>query len=413
MRERWLTERVAEMLERFPVVLVQGARQAGKTTLVRQLISMGVLQHYYSFDDLAALALAQADPPGFVANLPTRCVIDEVQRVPEVLLAIKARVDQNRASGQFVLTGSAHPLARLRIGEPLVGRMGALTLHPFSQGEVLGVRERWLERSLQGQFLPHAGTSEGLWERIAVGGYPPAVLAPSPEDAHHWLHAYIETILTREVRELAEIERVSDLPLLARLIASFSAQLFNLANLSRESGIPQTTLRRYLNLFEAMFLIVRIPAWYTNVSQRLMKTPKILINDTGLACALLNIDAKALEQNPLLKGRMLESFVGLEILKQIEFSGYKARLYHFRTNSGHEVDFVLETASGKIVGVEVKASASIDGEAFRGLKHLREIVDERWMGGVVLYTGDQSLPFGQNLWAQPIGALWANYSALN
>jgi len=406
MFERWLTERVVSLMSVFPVVMLQGARQVGKTTLAQQLITRGYLKHYYSFDDPATLEAATSDPAGFIETLPPGSVLDEVQRVPEVLLPLKARIDRERGVGQFVLTGSANPIARFRMGEPLVGRMGAVTLYPLSQGEQVGKCERWLEQALQGQILHVEAEQDNLWERVVKGGYPNAVLAPAPQARTEWLNGYLDTLLTREVRELAEVQQVSELVLLTRLLAANSAQLLNQASLSRECGIPQTTLRRYVSLLEAMFLLTRVPAWYTNISQRLLKTPKILLNDTGIACALLDVDENRLLQDPLLRGRMLESFVGMELLKQIEFTAQRVRLSHFRTASGHEVDFVLEKASGEVVGVEVKASSRLDADDFRGLRFLQSVVRERWQVGVVFYTGTKTLPFGERLWAQPVNALW-------
>ncbi len=404
--ERWLTERVVSLMSAFPVVMLQGARQVGKTTLAQQLITRGYLKHYYSFDDPATLEAAASDPAGFIETLPPGSVLDEAQRVPEVLLPLKARIDREREVGQFVLTGSANPIARFRMGEPLVGRMGAVTLYPLSQGEQVGKCERWLEQALQGQILHVEAEQDNLWERVVKGGYPNAVLAPAPQARTEWLNGYLDTLLTREVRELAEVQQVSELVLLTRLLAANSAQLLNQASLSRECGIPQTTLRRYVSLLEAMFLLTRVPAWYTNISQRLLKTPKILLNDTGITCALLDVDENRLLQDPLLRGRMLESFVGMELLKQIEFTAQRVRLSHFRTASGHEVDFVLEKASGEVVGVEVKASSRLDADDFRGLRFLQSVVRERWQVGVVFYTGTKTLPFGERLWAQPVSALW-------
>ncbi len=406
MLERWLTERVVRMMGVFPVVMLQGARQVGKTTLARQLITCEHLKHYYSFDDHATLEAARLDPVGFVEALPTGSVLDEVQRAPDTLLALKARIDRQRAVGQFVLTGSANPMARFRSGEPLVGRMGAVTLYPLSQGEQAGKRERWLEYALQGQVSHVEAAQNSLWERIVKGGYPNAALAPTSESQSEWLRGYLDALLTREVRELAEIQQVSELVLLTRLLAANSAQLLNQASLSRECGLPQTTLRRYLSLLEAMFLLTRAPAWYANISQRLLKTPKILLNDTGVACALLDVNEHRLLQDPLLRGRMLENFVGVELLKQIEFTGQRVRLYHFRTASGYEVDFVLEKASGEVVGVEVKASSRLNSDDFRGLRFLQSLTRDRWQVGVVLYTGATTLPFGERLWAQPVNALW-------
>jgi len=366
------------------------------------------MEHYFSFDDPAVLSAAGHDPVGFVRDLPLHTVLDEVQRVPALMPVLKMRVDTRREAGDLLLTGSANPLMLPRLSETLVGRMAVLTLMPLSQGEIEGREDRWLERmfsddSLTGDFP----ASQYLLLRVVRGGYPEAVLRSDSRHRMDWLLSYANTLLARDVREISNIERLTDVPRLLQLLAAQTCQTLNVANLSRETGIPQSTLQRYLALLDALFLLVRIPAWYTSMGKRLLKSPKILLNDTGLACALLGIDEERLARDPLLQGRMVENFVGMELLKQIGFSDRRLRMYHFRTDRGEEVDFVIEDATGALIGVEVKASATVHSEHFKGLRSLQQVAGNRFVRGIVLYWGEKTLPFGEGLWAQPISALWA------
>jgi hypothetical protein len=406
MVPRWIREHLQKWLQVMPVVFLQGTRQVGKTTLALQLVEEGLLNAYYSFDDLTLLQAAQRDPKGFVDTLPEHAVIDEVQRVPQVLLPLKARIDANRKAGMFLLTGSAHPLTRAQVADALVGRMAVLTLYPFSQGEIEGVRETWLARAFEGRWWISSIPTADVWSRVLRGGYPEAVRIHDPTERRLWLRAYADTLITRDVNLLADIERAADMAFLLQLLAALSGQLLNVSNLSREMGMPHSTLQRYLKLLEWLMVIVRVPAWHAHAHQQLLKTPKILMNDTGLAIALLNFDESRLLNDNLLRGRMLENFVGMELLKQISYAAEPYRLYHLRTSKGREVDFLLENAQGKLLGIEVKASAMVNADDFRHLRAVGEWLGERWAGGIVLYTGTTLSPFGVKLWAMPISCLW-------
>jgi predicted AAA+ superfamily ATPase len=404
MKPRWIRDSVEQALQVMPVVFLQGARQVGKTTLAQQLVEAGALHAYFSLDDLALLQAAQRDPQGFVASLPERAVIDEVQRAPQVLLPLKARIDANRRAGMFLLTGSASPQALAHAADALVGRMAVLTLHPFSQGEIEGVRETWLARAFEGRWHIATVPADEVWRRVLRGGYPEAVLRDDPTERRLWFRALADTLLTRDVAMLADIERTADMAHLLQLLAALSCQLLNVAHLSREMGMPHTTLQRYLRLLERLMVIVRIPAWHAH--QQLLKTPKVLMNDTGLAAALLNLDETRLPSDALARGRLLENFVGMELLKQISYAPEPYRLYHLRNSKGREVDFLLEDADGRLLGIEVKATATVSSDDFRHLRTVGEWLGARWAGGVVLYTGATLTPFGERLWAMPIPCLW-------
>lgn len=407
MRTRWLLSPLKTLLGVMPAVFVQGARQVGKTTLAKQLIAEGLMDAYFTLDDLATLQGAQQDPKGFVDALPERAVLDEVQRVPQLMLPLKQRIDAHYKPGMFLLTGSASPLTLPQVADALVGRMSIVTLHPFSQGELEGRREGWLSRAFEGRFSMHSGlAANDLWQRVLRGGYPQAVAQPTLSLCQMWLRSYAETLITRDVRLLADIERVADMGRLLQLLAAQTGQLLNLANLSREIGVPHSTLQRYLLLLETLMVVVRVPPWYTAITQQLLKTPKVFLNDTGLALAILEIGEERLRQDALMRGRILENFVACELLKQISYAETAYRLYHFRTSKGREVDFVVENAHGQIVGIEVKASATVGADDFRHLRALAEWMGERWAGGFVLYTGSMQVPFGERLWAVPVSSLW-------
>lgn len=407
LKPRWLAHRVRSLLQTMPAVFLGGARQVGKTTLAKQLVSEGVLHAYFTFDNLLTLDAARNDPMGFVRALPEGSVLDEVQRAPELLLPLKQRIDEERKSGMFLLTGSANPMALPQVAEALAGRVGIVNLYPLSQGEIEGVREGWLARAFSRQFeVRAAATSEDIWTRVLRGGYPSAVQMPDRAQSREWLQAYADTLITREVQQLSNIERVTDLERLLRLLCVSACQILNTSTLSRETGIPHSTLQRYLTLMETLMVFHRLRPWHANIGQQFLKSPKIVINDTGLIAALLMLDAARLQSEEWTRGRMLENFATMEILKQISYTDSGHQLYHFRTAKGREIDLLIEDAQGRIVGVEVKASRTVSAGDFRHLRWLAQAAGTRWAGGIVLHWGAEQVPFGEGLWAVPIACLW-------
>jgi len=390
-----------------PVVLLHGARQAGKSTLAQVIAAEAHPARYLTLDDPATLTAARGDAAGFILGLEGKVVIDEVQRAPELLIAIKAAVDRGRQPGRFLLTGSANILLLPQLSESLAGRMEILTLWPLSQGEIEGEDKNFVNRVFAPRLiLPADGISRAdLVQRIVMGGYPEVVLRRPPRRAA-WFRSYITTILQRDVRDIMQIERLDEMPRLLAVLAGRTGTLLNVADLSRTLGIPQTTLHRYLTLLQATFLIQLVPAWTANVRKRLLKTPKIILADTGLAAHLGGMDGRGLMSNAELWGAFLEAFVAMELLKQMTWSKIRPTLYHFRTAKGEGVDLVLEAPSGELVAVEVKAAAALGADDFRGLRTLAAIAGRRFKRGVLLYLGAQALPFGQNLYAFPIPSLW-------
>ena len=408
MRYRNLTGPLLEALQDRPVVFLRGARQTGKSTLVQWIARHKYPAQYLTLDDPTVLAAARSDPAGFVQGLQGPVILDEVQRVPELFLPIKAEVDRDRKPGRFLLTGSADPLLLPQISEALVGRMEVLTLWPFSQGELENRLEGFVDLLFQEQ--PDLSGSwqlslPELAERIVTGGFPEVVSLPVHR-RQGWFGSYVTTLLYREVQALSHLERVEALLRLLSLAASRISSIVNYAEFSRSLDLPQSTLKRYWSLLQATFLLQHLPAWSVNLGKRLIKSPKMFLVDTGLAAHLLGLDATALLEQRERLGALLENFVALEILKQIAWSKRRPRLYHFRSAEGKEVDLVLEDPSGRVVGIEVKATATVQSRDFRGLRHLADLLGSRFLRGIVLYTGIHTVPFGKNLLAVPLPALW-------
>ena len=408
MIRRNIQSRLQDALADTPVVLLNGARQTGKTTLVQSLAG-NLSAKYFTLDDVATLALARGDPAGFVRNLTGPVVIDEIQKAPELFPAIKLAVDRNRKPGRFLLTGSANVMALPRLSESLAGRMEVVPLFPFSAGEIVGVSETIIPRLFDGNFSERKqkASKMSLVERVVCGGYPEAVQREDASRRSAWFASYISTLLQRDVRDLARVDALHALPNLLKLLAARSAGLFNLSDVGRDASLPHSTLTRYLVLLEALFLVHRLPAWSVNLGKRLVKAAKLHIGDSGLACHLMGADAARFNQDPALFGKIVESFVAGELRKQASWTEPEISLYHFRTAGGVEVDLILEQANGTIAGVEVKAKATVTPADFVGLQGLRDQLGKRFRAGIVLYTGDIALPFGDKLWALPMETLWA------
>ena len=408
MIQRWLEPLILESLQDTPVVLLNGARQVGKSTLV-QSISKKTGASYVTLDDATVLAAASSDPESFITGLPNPVILDEVQRVPEIFLAIKAAVDRDRSAGRFLLTGSANVLMLPRLADSLAGRMDILTLWPLSHGEIEGTRETFIDQAFGETFkidkVPRLSFDDAV-ERMLAGGYPEAIERQTPRRRTAWFRAYITTILQRDVQDLANIEGLNELPRLLNLLATRSATLLNYAAIARDAGLPQTTLKRYLSLLRATFLMHELPAFSVNLGKRLVKSPKVFLNDSGLAASLISVDAARLKEDRQLFGQLLESWVITELAKQSTWSLVQPKLFHYRTQTGSEVDIILEDAAGRLVGIEVKASSTATAKDFRGLKTLAEDLPKRFHRGFVVYMGEQHVQFGEGVYAVPIGNLW-------
>jgi hypothetical protein len=410
MIRRNISRALLEALADNPIVLLHGARQTGKSTLAQWVATEEHPARYLTLDDAGMLAAARGDPTGFIGGLEGPVVLDEVQRAPELFMAIKASVDRDRRAGRFLLTGSADVMLLPDLSESLAGRMEVLTLWPLSQGEVEGVKEGFIDAVFSDAFPNKMKIRENiskLLARIVRGGYPVIHGRASEERQKAWFGSYVSTILQRDVRDLANIEGLTQLPRVLSLLAARASSLLNLSELSRSVAIPQTTLKRYMALLETTFLVRTLPAWSGNLGKRLVKAPKLLLCDTGLMSSLLGLDRTRVAADTNLRGPLLENFTVMELEKQHAWSRTRPRLFHFRTQTGQEVDIVLEDSAGRLVGIEVKAGAAVNSQDFKGLRAFAEIAGRRFHRGVVLYTGTESIPFGPQLRALPLSALWS------
>lgn len=394
-----------EALGDTPVLLLNGARQTGKSTLAQ---SLDAGRRYLTLDDPVVLAAAQSDPFGFIDGLDGPVCLDEVQRAPGIFLAIKAAVDKVRQPGRFLLTGSANVLLLPQMADSLAGRMEVLELWPLAQCEIAARPRSIVDELFAGDFADrYPFDRDDFIERLTAGGYPEALERRSGRRRQAWFDSYLATILQRDVRDLAQIEGLTELPRLLQLLAARSGGLLNMAELSRSTGLAQTTLRRYMGLLEVLFLTRQVPAWSSNLGKRLQKSPKLFLSDYGLMAHLQTLDANRMTQEHGLPGDLVEAFVHAELAKHQTWAAEATRLMHYRTSTGVEVDFVLENRRGQVLGIEVKAARTLSSKSFSGLRHLRDTVPEQFQRGVLFYSGEEVVQFDAQLVALPLAMFWA------
>ena len=405
---RSITPLLLEALAESRAVGVLGPRQVGKTTLVRDLLGTASSPRYLTLDDPATREAARLDPTGFVADLEGPTTIDEIQRVPDLLLAIKVRLDRETRPGQFLITGSADILTLPSIRDALPGRVEYVRLWPFTQTELRGAGDNFVDRlfsrDLPQPVDPPVGRP-GYADRVAAGGYPGAHRRTS-RARRRFFDDYVSSMVSRDVTEIARLRDAEAVGSLLRLVAARSAGLLNRESLGRALGVDRKTVELHLRILENLLLVRELPAWHPNLSKREVKAPKVYVMDTGMMLALVGADQRKLVSDASFAGRAFETFVAMELQRLVAWSEDPPRLFHYRDRDGREVDVVMERADGSLVGVEVKSGATVTAADLRGLAHLRDTLGRRFVGGVVLYTGEATLPFGDRLYAAPIAGLW-------
>jgi uncharacterized protein len=409
---RALEARMEEALTDTPVLLIAGPRQAGKTTLVRQWGGPG--RRYLTLDDPLTLQSARTDPVGLIRSLD-HVTIDEIQRAPELLLAIKKSVDEDRRPGRFLLTGSANLMALPTVADSLAGRMETLLLLPLSQAEIEGASGNWLDQAFAGQILnarpPQNPTQElPLVQRVLRGGYPEAIARTTARRRQTWAKQYIDALIQRDVRDVAEVAKLAQLPGFLRALAVSAGQICNYTQWAGQVGMDAKTAARYVGVFEHMYLLRRIEPWNRRPLARLAKTPKLQFLDAGLLASIIGLAENEVARDRSRFGPVLETFVYAELLKHSSTANGNYQLLSYRDSEQVEVDVVAENAQGQIVGIEVKASATVRESDFKSLKKLAKLAGDDFTMGLVLYDGTEALPMGDKLWAAPLASLWGTLS---
>jgi uncharacterized protein len=397
--------RVADALQDTRAVLVVGPRQAGKTTLVKNFVTPEM--PYVTLDDPLTLSAAKSDPVGFIRGLPA-AVIDEIQRAPELMLAIKEQVDRHPAPGRYLMTGSANVMALPKIADSLAGRLATVALLPFAQAEIEGSSGTFLDRIFAGE-QPNADASAvgpDLIERVMRGGYPEVQTRKTASRRTAWHEDYLALILDRDVRDIANIDQLEKLPRLVSMLGEHAGELLNVLSLTSPLGLSSLTVRKYITVLERMFLLRVLPPWHSNKLSRLIKTPKLHFLDSGLLASVRGDSSPSFKDDKTRFGALLETFAFSELLKSASWSNTRYSVSHFRTKDKEEVDLVLEDSRGRIVGIEIKAAATLRSKDFRGLHMLQEAAGEKFVRGLVLHDHDRVTPHSEKIQAAPISALW-------
>ena len=431
------------MLSESPVVFVQGPRQCGKTTLSKMMESNPDREthsadskksakeihrsrlpatdtgyQYYTMDEETTRIAAHYDPSGFVRNLPEKVIIDEVQRVPDLFLEIKAEVDRDRQAGRFLIIGSTHAMSSSKESESLAGRMALLRLHPLSQKEIvqgkfeIGAKfdsgekifDLLLTKSIETKH--HDFDYDSLPERIVAGGFPEALELSRFTSRKRWHRNYIDLICQRDILDLARVRMMDIFPDTLLLASQQNAQLMNIQRIAQSLNVSWPAMRDYFTLLKNVYLLDELRPLHRSQMKRLVKAPKLHIGDSGLACSLLSLNPTTLESDRKLFGQMLENFVYLELVRQASWQDASISFHHYRDKDQKEVDIVMEFDGRQILGVEVKASRTVRRGDFSGLRKLQAISNERFVAGAIFYCGDMCISFEKNMFALPISILW-------
>jgi hypothetical protein len=406
---RHVRSHLLEALTESRAVALLGARQVGKSTLVADLAASDYPARFVNLDDEATANAARADPAGFIAGISEPAVVDEIQRVPGLLLAIKRRLDSDQSRGQFLLTGSANILTLPTVADALPGRVEYLNLWPLSQGELRDCRETFIDALFDGRFPQVSGAPIGrsaVAAMLATGGYP-ELQGRSARGRSRFFTSYIASIIGRDLEDVANVRNIESVERLLFVIAARSGGLTSFHGMAGDLDVDTNTARAHTKILEDLFLVRQLRPWHVNLSSRQIKSSKLHIVDSGLLAHLVGANEQRIADDDSIVGTMLESFVAMELLRQADWAQEPVQLFHYRDKQQREVDVILERHSGEIIGIEVKASATPFSGDFSGLRYLRDKLGQRFKTGAVLYTGADTLPFGDRLAAVPVSGLWS------
>ncbi|MDR2268116.1 MAG: ATP-binding protein [Holosporaceae bacterium] len=437
--KRWQENSLVESLKTSRVTILAGARQCGKTTIANQLASAAAGDiDFRSLDDVAMLTSARADPHGFVHHNKRTLIIDEIQRAPDLLMAIKKEVDENPAHGRFLITGSADIQSLPTVSESLAGRVSKVLLHPLSQGEIAGSCPNFIEKALQQQFHCDGITKREALELAVKGGFPESVLsnrslsepnnfekflgADGAEDrrsrerydetrnAFNWCNNYVTTLIEHDLRDISNIRRHGALKELIKVLAAWSSKFMDKAGITSALSITKPTFDSYFFLVQNMFLVDTLEPWLKTDYEYVSKKHKIFMSDTGLMAGILgwNLDQVEFDQDKC--GKLMETFVHNQLVAEIDASSGNYSLYQYRDSEKREIDFIVQNRHNDILAIEVKSGSNVSSDSFKHIKWFREMNQKRGIMknfvGIVVYTGRNIAKFGNNLWAIPLDALW-------
>jgi hypothetical protein len=406
---RHVRSHLLEALTESRAVALLGARQVGKSTLVADLATSDYPARFVNLDDEATANAARTDPTGFIVDISGPAVIDEIQRVPRLLLAIKRRLDSDQSRGQFLLTGSANILTVPTVADALPGRVEYLNLWPLSQGELRDCRETFIDALFDGRFPQVSSASIGrgaVAGMLATGGYP-ELQGRSTRGRSRFFTSYIASIIGRDLEDIASVRNIENVERLLFIIAARSGGLTSFHGMAGDLEVDTNTARAHTKILEDLFLVRQLRPWHVNLGSRQIKSPKLHIVDSGLLAHLIGANERRIADDGSIAGTVLESFVAMELLRQADWAQEPTQLFHYRDKQQREVDVILERHSGEIIGIEVKASATPSSGDFSGLRYLRDKLGQRFKAGAVLYTGADTLPFGDRLAAVPVSGLWS------
>lgn len=398
---RFLQESIALALQHFPSVLITGARQCGKSTL-----AMGLCENYITLDDITVLSLAKSDPVMFISRLKCPIIIDEIQKAPELLSAIKMSIDKERIAGQFILTGSANIMDFKNVSDTLAGRIALFELSPLSLGEISASKELFMDSIFKDNFTPPTQkilNDDSMFQHILDGMYPNMVDMHESRMKYLWLSSYISTYIERDIRDIENVRNIDKFAKLIHLLASRSANIINKADLSVSSGLDVKTLDNHLGLLELVYQVKKVKPYYANIGKRFVKSEKLFFTDTGILNFLLGIQSVEQLLNSTYLGSIFETFVFNELFKQKSFLMDTTQIYYYRTLDKKEIDFIIERGD-KLIAIEVKFAKSVSKSDFKHIIDLQQSTDKLHLG-IVIYMGEHALPFGEKLWALPFGMI--------
>lgn len=406
--QRWQRQAIEKYIKNRRVLLLNGARQCGKTTLAKQLAAKNTI--YRTLDDLAVRELAENDPHGFVQHPEnSMLMIDEIQRAPQLLSAIKLVVDEDTRPGQYLLTGSANIQSLPSVQESLAGRITKIRLRPLTQGEIVGAQPTFIERAFLGATET---TFSSVVDRRTLlylalrGGFPEAVKLPA-NDREQWQHDYINALLERDLRDIAKITQQHDMQELVHTLAAWSGKFMDISAIGAGLSIRRPTVESYINALEALYIVERVYPWTHTDYERVGKQSKIYMTDSGTMSAILRYRLDHIELDADRSGKLVETFIFNELAALIDASNGRYRLFHYRDREKREIDFLIERDDQALLGIEIKAGSAIGKADFKHLKWFRDnIARNRPFIGIVLYSGREAGSMGKQLYAMPMGALW-------